>query len=117
MILPQEMEVYYVIPAIRRELAKALIKEGLKQNKIAKIFGVSDACVSNYFKAKRAQDVKFNKELKKTIKDCASDLKKGKACYISIVQKICKEFKQSNCLCDLHKKLDNHVCGCKGCLA
>jgi len=116
MILPQEIEVFYVIPAIRRELAKALVKQGLKQKQVAEIFGVTGACVSNYFKAKRGQEVKFDTKTKKLINECADQIKKGQSCFISAIQKICKEFKQSECLCELHKKLDDHVCGCKGCL-
>jgi len=116
MILPQEIEVFYVIPAIRRELAKALVKRGFKQKQVAEIFGVSKACICNYFKAKRGQEVKFDAKTKELINGCADDLKSGKTCFISAIQKVCKEFKQSECLCDLHKKLDDHVCGCKGCL-
>lgn len=117
MILPQEIEVYYVIPAIRRELAKALVNKGLKQKQVAGIFGVTQACVSNYFKSKRAQEVKFTPEIKKLITECAESISKGRSCFINAVQKICKEFKQKKHLCALHKELDDHVCGCKGCLS
>jgi predicted transcriptional regulator len=116
MILPQELEVFYVIPAIRRELAMALVSKGLKQKQVAKIFGVTEACISNYFKAKRGKNVQFNPKIMKTIKECASEIKQGKTCFIKTVQEICKQFKQNKCLCALHERLDAHVCGCKGCL-
>ncbi|MFA5406347.1 MAG: hypothetical protein WC307_03250 [Candidatus Nanoarchaeia archaeon] len=116
MILPQELEVFYVIPAIRRELALSLSKKGFKQKKIAQIFGVTEACISNYFKSKRANEVKFNVKIIKLINDCAEKLSKGQTCFINVVQKVCKEFKNSECLCALHEKLDEHVCKCRGCL-
>ncbi|HLE06488.1 MAG TPA: transcriptional regulator, partial [Candidatus Nanoarchaeia archaeon] len=83
MILPQELEVFYVIPAIRKELAVKLKANGLSQKKIAGIFGVTEACVSNYFKSKRANDVKFSPELKSMIDNCAKEISKGKSCFIS----------------------------------
>jgi len=116
MILPQEMEVFYVIPAIRRELASALVKKGLKQKEVAGLFGVTEACISNYFKSKRGNEVKFSPKLVKAINECANELRQGKSCFISVVQRVCKEFKQSEGLCKLHQKLDSHVCGCRGCL-
>ena len=116
MILPQELEVYYVIPAIRKELSANLVKLGYSQKRIADLFGVSEACVSNYFNAKRAGKVEFTPDLKKIIKNYANKLSKSECCFISAVQAILKEFKESQALCDLHEELDDHVCGCKGCL-
>ena len=117
MILPQELEVFYVIPAIRRELAKALAVKGVKQKRMAEIFGVSEACVSNYFKAKRGQEVTFSTELTKLINESASNLAIGKSCFINVIQQVCRSFKKSEALCDLHHKLDKITCNCKGCLA
>jgi predicted transcriptional regulator len=117
MILPQEIEVFYVIPAIRRELAKDLFSKGFKQKQIANIFGVTAACVNNYFKEKRGKNVKFSPEIKEIINKCADNIATGKSCFINSVQQICKEFKNKKCLCKLHEKLDPHVCKCRGCLS
>mgnify|MGYP001577863493 FL=1 len=35
LLQPQEIEVYYIIPAIRRQLAMYMKLSGMKQNKIA----------------------------------------------------------------------------------
>lgn len=114
--MPQEIEVFYVIPAIRRELAKALVNKGFKQKKVAQLLGVSEACVSNYLNHKRAEEVGFKPEIKKLITSCADKISKEKTCFINAVQIIIKKFKQEECLCRLHEKLDSHVCGCRGCL-
>lgn len=116
MILPQELEVWYVIPAIRKELAISLAGMGLKHSSIACMFGVTEACISNYFKSKRAQEVKFSREINLLINESAKKLSKGKSCFIKEVQCICKAFKKGEYLCSIHKKFDD-VCKCKGCLA
>ena len=47
--MPQEIEVWYVIPAIRKQLAKALVGEHkLPQKQVADIMGVSSAAISQY---------------------------------------------------------------------
>ncbi len=117
MILPQEIEVFYVIPAIRRELAKALVRKGITQRKIASIFGVTEACVSNYFNTKRGAEVKLSNDIKAIIYSGADSLIKNNSCFISIIQRACREFKKTEALCTLHRKLENITCDCRGCLA
>ena len=51
--LRQEIEVWYVIPAIRKEIAKGLVKKGLKQRAVARKLEITDAAVSQYFNSKR----------------------------------------------------------------
>ena len=46
MKLPQEIDVWYIIPAIRREFAKGLLKKGLKQREIAKKLSHRCGCFS-----------------------------------------------------------------------
>ena len=115
MILPQELEVWYVLPAIRKELARNLVVLGLKQKGVAEILDVTEACISNYFKSKRAMEIKFDSNIKSLIHVSALRLFKGESCFIKEVQKICNAFKEGEYLCSLHKKFGN-VCGCRGCL-
>ncbi len=117
MILPQELEVFYVIPAIRRELAVNLLRMGLKQRQIAGIFGVTEACVSNYFKSKRASKVVFNDKQKKLLSDYAVKLKSNNDCFINVIHNLCNVFRQDRSLCQLHKELDDSVIMCGGCLS
>jgi len=49
-----ELIVWYVLPSIRRELARELVdKHRLSQAEVARRFGVTDAAISQYLKAKR----------------------------------------------------------------
>ena len=60
MKIPCELIVWYVLPFIRRELARVLVeKHNLTQAEVARRFGVTDAAVSQYLKSKRGT----NKEL------------------------------------------------------
>lgn len=53
--LPTEVEYWYVLPVIRKELAKALKLEGnLRQKEVADILGISESAVSQYLKGTRA---------------------------------------------------------------
>ena len=47
-LMPQEVEVWYVIPSIRRELALAMIDKGRTQKSIAKMLGVTEPAVTQY---------------------------------------------------------------------
>lgn len=60
MKIPCELIVWYVLPSIRRELARELVeKHKLTQAEVARRFGVTDAAISQYLKSKRGT----NKEL------------------------------------------------------
>ncbi|MFH1328275.1 MAG: hypothetical protein ABIH76_05470, partial [Candidatus Bathyarchaeota archaeon] len=56
---PQEIEVWYVLPALRREFAKAFLETGMKQKDIAKIMEINEPAISQYLKAKRAKEFQF----------------------------------------------------------
>ena len=65
---PQEIEVWYVLPAIRKEMAKVMADKGLKQVEIAEILGLTKSAVNHYLKQKRAKDVNFPEQILKTSK-------------------------------------------------
>lgn len=46
--MPQEIEVWYVLPAIRRELARIMIDRGIQQKQIARMLGVTEPAVTQY---------------------------------------------------------------------
>lgn len=114
--MPQEIEVWYVLPAIRKELAKEMLSKGLKQKDIAKKLGVTEPAVSQYLKSKRAKKVKFNKEVNKQIKSSAILLIKNKSCAIKEMQKCCNEIKKQGILCKLHKGKGDITGKCRACL-
>ena len=115
MKMPQEIEVWYVLPAVRLEIAKELKKTGLNQQEISKKMHVTPAAISNYFKSKRANKVKFNAKVKGRIKEAAENIAKGK-CFVKEVQDILKLIRKTESLCEIHKKYSNIPEKCGACL-
>jgi predicted transcriptional regulator len=111
--LPQEIEVWYIIPAIRRELAKVLVKKGLKQKDIAKILGTTEAAISQYLHKKRAQEIKFPKEMKKQFELAAKIIIKDNKVVVSEILKLLNLTKQKGlacCACRKHNKGILQIC-------
>ena len=56
MKIPCELVVWYVLPTIRREVARELVNShGMSQAEVARKFGVTDAAISQYLKKKRGE--------------------------------------------------------------
>ena len=75
LVHPQEVEVFYLLPALRRDMAISLKELGRDQKQIAHILGVSEPSVSHYFNAKRATDVAFSDDMQQAIKKTARVIK------------------------------------------
>ena|SRR3989338_8635175 len=70
--LPQEIEVWYIIPAIRKRLAVCMTTHhGASYEKAGGILGISKAAVSQYIKSKRASQVTLHKDAQEEVcKSC-----------------------------------------------
>ncbi len=113
MEMPQELEVWYVIPALRREFAKLMIKKGLKQRETAKKLGIGEAAVSHYIKSKRGKEVKFDKKIGQEIRKSVDRILTNKATVMEELQNMITKIRKSGCLCKLHK---GKVKGCEVCM-
>ncbi len=116
-LLPQEIEVWYVIPAIRKELAKLLTRQHeMSYEQAGRILGISKAAVSQYLSNKRANKIKLNSNVKKEIVKSAKIIVKDQKNALGEMQRILKYIKDKKCLCDVCKKYNKDVlnyCGCK----
>jgi len=115
MSLPQEIEVWFIIPAIRRELAKAMMKSGLKQKDIAKKLGVTAAAISQYLKSKRASEVRFDSGMAKEIEKSAGKIIKGNN-VMKETQRLVRLCRKDGVVCKIGKKLGNTPENCKACI-
>jgi len=97
-LYPQEIEVFYIIPALRRELTLALKAQGHDQKKIAQWLGVTEAAVSNYVRNKRAKDIAFSAAVVKRIKEAALRVT-DHATLFEETQHLLKLTKQSGAVC------------------
>ena len=115
-LLLQEVEVWYIIPSIRKELAKLLTKKyELSYEKAGKILGVSKAAISQYLSNKRANKVKLNSETKKEIAKSAKIIAERPKLAMGEIQRILKFMKDSKCSCDVCKKYNKEVLGYCNC--
>ena len=113
--MPQEVEVWYVIPAIRSELSKQMLALGMSQSDIAKKLDVSRAAVSQYVKNKRANDIKLDDSIKKKVKASAKKVVEENASVMKEIQLILEKVKSEGCLCKYHKQIENVECECDVC--
>lgn len=105
-ILPQEIEVWYIIPAIRREFAKCLIKDfDASYEKVGQILGISKAAVSQYMNGKRAAKIVLNGKVHEQIDKSCEKLIKGKSDSVVEIQKILEFIKNKKVPCEVCKKL------------
>jgi uncharacterized protein len=112
---PQEVEVFYILPAIRRELSIALKAAGRSQKDIAKLLGVTEAAVSQYLSAKRANDVQFPAAMAAKIREAAPKIT-DHATMIAQTQAILASAKQDRFICKMHEQVtDNIPRGCNVC--
>ena len=114
--LPQEIEVWYIIPAIRKELARLLTqKYELSYDKAGVILGISKAAVSQYLSNKRANKIKLNSDTKKETARSAKMIIKNPKLAVSEIQRILKFMKTNKCSCNVCRKYNKEVLGYCNC--
>lgn len=103
--LPQEIEVWYIIPAIRRELAKCFVKDyKITYEKVGKFLGLTKSAVSQYLNNKRASKIKLHKKaLKEVGKSCELIVSQEKHTNIEIIR-ILKFIRDKNLPCEICDK-------------
>lgn len=105
---PQEVEVFYILPALRKEFAISFKALGTSQTKIAQIMGVTDAAISQYLSDKRATDVSFTRDVKSQIKKAAGRIKE-QAHFIYETQILLNDFLKSKLTCKIHLKMNPNI--------
>lgn len=100
---PQEIEAWYVLPLIRKELAFAMKKEGLDQKTIAKLLGITPAAVSQYINKKRASDYEIEHSVKFEFLKSARVIAKDKLLILSEFQRLMKVCWEKGVVCEIHK--------------
>lgn len=111
---PQEIEVFYIIPAIRSYLAKAMKESGKSQKEIAKLFGLRESTVSQYINGRRAT-LKLDKKSQEKIEKLARKIK-TQIDVVVAVQEALNYIEKSQGICQIHKQIASAIpCNCKVC--
>ncbi len=100
---PQELEVFYFIPAIRKEFSVQMKKKGKGQREIASLLGITEAAVSQYISKKRAMGIKLDKPVKEEI---SKSIEKIKTPMDSVreTQQVLGFLRRSRLICKYHHK-------------
>ncbi|MAG60306.1 hypothetical protein CL619_00820 [archaeon] len=105
---PQEIEVWYVLPAIRKQIALALIKKRMTQKEVAKIMGITEASISHYKKSKRAgYDILETPQIKEQIAIAVEKVAKENKTLTSEILRLNKLVKDSGLLCKIYAENTN----------
>ncbi len=110
MKIPCEIVVWYVLPTIRREIARELVFEhGMTQAQVARKFEVTDAAISQYLKKKRGEnEIIQNSEryplFSKEIKNSAGRLAAGDADFVTEMCKLCYTVKNCGMLAEIYEQ-------------
>jgi len=108
--MPQEIEVWYLIPAIRMNIARILIKKFNKtQKEVAEIFGVTEAAISQYVSSKRGNEIKFNSLEINQIEKVAKKIIVEKNKSSEIIYRLILNLRGSKSMCEFHKKHDKDI--------
>ncbi len=113
MLQRQEVEVWYVLPAIRKGLVKEMLKRGVKKSDISRILNITKASVSHYTKNDRGDNISLNK-IKKDIKKGAERILDGE-CPTSVLQRLLIISLKKGVTCQIHKQIDNIKGECNIC--
>jgi predicted transcriptional regulator len=108
MKIPCELIVWYVLPSLRRELARELVdKHKLTQAEVARRFGVTDAAISQYLKSKRGTNKELEssgkyEEFKAEVEKAAQRIMDGSD-IVTETCRICEMVKKSGMLVKVYE--------------
>ena len=103
--MPQEIEVWYILPTLRKELAKCLVKHfGLSQRKAAELLGITEAAVSQYISSKRGVNMDLCSECLDEIKKSAEIIMKDSSRLMHELNRLCKTEHIRKKTCALHRE-------------
>jgi predicted transcriptional regulator len=122
-LMPQEVEVWYVLPSIRREFARIMIEKGIAQKQIAMMLGVTEPAVTQYKLKKsnrsRGDQVRIAKEVYPELQKSADIIidawdarDEGEFVYEIMtreIRRVIELLRARGDLCEIHKEYCAHV--------
>ncbi len=109
-LLLQEVEVWYIIPMIRKTLAKHLVeKSGFTYEKTGKILGVSKAAISQYMNNKRANKIKLSNETLIEIEKSAIIISNDENRVIAEIERLLDFMRVSKSSCKVCKQYNKDI--------
>ena len=110
LIFPQEIEVWYVLPLIRRKIALKMVEKGLQQKEVAKIMGITPAAVCQYKTEKRAKEDFFDGDMNKEWEVAVKNIIKNNNAVAEEIIKLNNSATSKGIVCKIYKE----KCALKG---
>ncbi|RME52329.1 helix-turn-helix domain-containing protein [Candidatus Woesearchaeota archaeon] len=105
--MPQEVDVWLLLPAIRKNVAKALLDHyGCSQKEAARLLGLTEAAISQYLKGKRGGEVTFTKKELAEIKKTAGLIHAKPSTAIEALYHLSLALRGSKAVCTAHRRQD-----------
>ena len=111
---PQEIVVWHILPALRKEIVISLKKKGFSQRKIAGILGLTESAVSQYEHKKRASSIILSSELKRQISISSDAIAKGESVLLHLNKLLSSHYVQMH-ICEFHHQNSSFPKGCREC--
>ena len=115
MLVPCEVAVKCVLPAVRAMMAKQLMaKHGLNQEQAAKLLGLSQPAISLYNRRMRGKaiDIGRDAEITKLVESLATSLAESDMSHKEFIPRfceICRTIRAKGLLCQMHKTFDPSI--------
>lgn len=108
--LPYELEAQYLIPALRKELAKVMVSElGLNQSNAARLLGVNKAAVCQYLQGKRGANIRLPADFQKHILKSAKLIEANPKDFFPEIARLISLLKRRGILCRVCLKYNSGV--------
>lgn len=104
-----EIQVRYVLPVIRKELARTLVELGCSQGEAARLLEVTPAAISQYRHDKRAGEIEFPNVLRAELKAVAMKLKVGSTTVLEATMKLLHRKEMMHAICNYHRRKDKSL--------
>jgi hypothetical protein len=103
---PCEIIVWYLLPAIRREFARALVDvHGLSQREAARRLDLTESAISQYLRSKRGNEIRFSQNIVTKIEESAREIAESGESSLNSICAICTMIKNERSLEELYSLL------------
>ncbi|NWG10405.1 helix-turn-helix domain-containing protein [Candidatus Bathyarchaeota archaeon] len=115
MIIPCEVAVKSVVPAVKALMAKQLVeKHGLKQDEVAELLGISQSAVSKYTRKVRGYVIKIDEvqELEPSIQKMINLVVNGspeRTEFLKAFCQTCMVIRKTNLMCQFCQQADPNI--------
>ncbi len=117
MQLPQEIEVRYVIPALRKAFATELIdNHGYSQRQAASVLDISPAAISQYVTGERADTVELPETVKQEVQRSVQQVTEKDTSLLEALYRLTEQAPVQELTCKLHKRNDDVPRNCTLCM-